>query len=323
MDAAGLVLLGPQRLTPTVKEAVADTAAEAAREGPIATITAGWEEREDEDQELDEHLFGRTLNLELYRRTEDVLARDPELFTALRSRHDDLRRVQALYRLRLGFAMGAARALLERRARDEGDRFLGEAIEDAIETVRVLDREHFLRLVDVHGEFDAAWLPGSRDVVAAHRTELATAIDAAAAVCIAGGHVAILLNRLRLFDLAPLLAQKPLFAWSAGAMALSERVVVFHDSPPQGMGNAEVLEAGLGLFQGVIALPHARRRLRLEDRVRVELFARRFAPTHCVALDEGARLRREGHGWSAGPNTRRLMVTGEVIEMAEIEGEAL
>ncbi len=45
-------------------------------------------------------------------------------------------------------------------------------------------------------------------------------------------------------------------------MVVCETVVLFHDSPPQGAGNAEVLDAGLGLARGVIALPHARRRLR-------------------------------------------------------------
>jgi hypothetical protein len=46
--------------------------------------------------------------------------------------------------------------------------------------------------------------------------------------------VAVLVNRLRLFGLGDLVADKTVFAWSAGAMAVSERVVLFHDDPPQG-----------------------------------------------------------------------------------------
>ena len=134
-------------------------------------------------------------------------------------------------------------------------------------------------------------------------------------MAIAGGHVAVLLNRMRLFDLAPLLAGKLVVAWSAGAMAVSERIVLFHDSPPQGPGNPEVFDAGLGLCTGVLPLPHADRRLRLEDPVRVDLFARRFSPSICAILDPGARWDWDGTGWTAGPGTRRLLRHGRVREM--------
>ena len=43
-------------------------------------------------------------------------------------------------------------------------------------------------------------------------------------------------------------------------------------------------DAGLGLCRGLLALPDARRRLRLEDPARVALLARRFAPDLCAAL---------------------------------------
>ena len=49
-------------------------------------------------------------------------------------------------------------------------------------------------------------------------------------------------------------------------MAISERVVLFHDSPPQGPGAAEVLDAGLGLVGDVVVLPQPEFRLRLDDR---------------------------------------------------------
>jgi hypothetical protein len=98
-------------------------------------------------------------------------------------------------------------------------------------------------------------------------------------------------------------------------MVLSERIVVFHDSPPQGAGNAEVLEAGLGAFQGVLPLPHARRRLQLSDRARVSLFSRRFEPAQCVALDEECRVEWDGSAWSAPSGTRRLTPEGTLVEV--------
>ena len=66
-----LTLLGPQRFTPTLGEAVA----RAGVTGRLASVTAGWQEREAEDLELHEHLGERTENLMLYARSEDVLER--------------------------------------------------------------------------------------------------------------------------------------------------------------------------------------------------------------------------------------------------------
>ena len=53
-------------------------------EGPIAVITAGWQEREGEDEEMDRHLGGRSFDLEIYRRADRVFATDPELREAHR-----------------------------------------------------------------------------------------------------------------------------------------------------------------------------------------------------------------------------------------------
>ena len=93
-------------------------------------------------------------------------------------------------------------------------------------------------------------------------------------------------------------------------MAVSERVILFHDAPPHGPGNAEVLDAGLGLAAGVVPLPHAHRRLRLDDAERVSLMARRFAPASCNALDDGATLVRRDGRWVLAPGVRRLTEDG-------------
>ena len=85
------------------------------------------------------------------------------------------------------------------------------------------------------------------------------------AIVIAGGHVASLLNRLALFDMLALAAGKPIIAWSAGAMVLTERIVLFHDYPPYGSDIAQVLDAGFGLAPGVVVLPDPRRRINLDD----------------------------------------------------------
>jgi hypothetical protein len=135
------------------------------------------------------------------------------------------------------------------------------------------------------------------------------------ALCLAGGHVAILLNRLRMLDVLGVAGEQPVFAWSAGAMAISERIVLFHDNPPQGAGNAEVLEPGLGIARGVVPLPHAKRRLWLDDAQRVALFARRFGPAVCAVLDERTRLDLDGERWRGVPGTLRLTEEGGTAEV--------
>ena len=127
--------------------------------------------------------------------------------------------------------------------------------------------------------------------------------------------MAILLDVLRLFDFPTLLSGRALACWSAGAMALSERVVLFHDSPPQGGGSAEVLETGLALVPGLLPLPHARDRLKLDDAERVALFALRFRPLLCTPFDEGDVALWDGARWRAQNGTRRMSDEGTLVEL--------
>jgi hypothetical protein len=301
------VLLGPQRFDPFVASVLDDLGVD----GPVATVTAGWQEREGENDELREHCRRPTDDLALYRRAEEVFRDDPELFEALRARQDRLRDLQQIYRRRLDAALGSARDLFVR----EGDpTLLDPERSDAVAAVRRLDAHHLERVRATHDEFAAAWRPRERAAVAAQRRDLEVRLRRVGAVLVAGGHVAILLNRLRLFGLLDLAHDLPVVAWSAGAMAMTERIVLFHDSPPQGAGNAEVLDAGLGRCDGIVVLPHASRRLRLDDRTRVSIFALRMAPSISVAFDPGARVDVEDGRWRPGPGTRALHPGGDVRE---------
>jgi hypothetical protein len=309
MHHSRVVLLGPQRLQPTLNQAVASVGAH----GTLATITAGWEERESEDQEMRDHLGGRTVNLRIYERADDVAERDPELAAALRERRDRLRLQHELYRLRLGHALDAARDLL-RREPTNGDADILEAErEAAIEAVRTLDAFHLMRVVDVHAELQDSMRPLERDSVDRHRREIAKILSECGALCVAGGNVVALLHRMRLFDVLGLMHAQPIFAWSAGAMALSERIVLFHDSPPQGQGNAELFEQGLGAYPNLLPLPHARKRLHLHDRHQVALMARRFAPAQVIAFDALTRMDWDGKRWHGQPGTQRLTEKGILV----------
>lgn len=311
---ASLILFGPQRLNPILKPELDGLGLD----GSVAAVTAGWQEREREDEELQRHIERPLLNLRLHSRAEQVFSDDQELFKAHRARQDRLQALQRLYRYRLDFVLEPARELMRRGGDPE---LLDRERDSAIEAIRLLDREHLMRAAEIHQEFEREWHPTRRDSVAVHRDEIYELLQQSSAVLIAGGHVAVLLNRMRLFGLADLVREMPILAWSAGAMALAERVVLFHDSPPQGAGNPEVLDAGLGLYRGLIPLPHARHRLRLEDPVRVSLLARRFAPDTCVPLDEKMCVRRStlglSVGWETGHGALELSASGRVIPLGD------
>lgn len=303
-----IVLLGPQHQQPNVSSALAKWD----QPGPVAVVTCGWQEAEmEEAEELSSHLRRPFIHLKLHQRGDDVFHKDPEFFAAYRQRQNELRQLQELYRIRLAHALAAAWELMRR---DGAEELVAPEREAAIEAVRALDQHHLRRMGEVHARFDAEWRPEEREVVAGHRREIAEQLEEASAVVVAGGHVAVLLYRLLLFNVAPLMEKKPVVAWSAGAMVLAELIVLFHDSPPQGEGNPEVLDNGLGLVRGVIPFPNARSRLRLEDPVRVSLLARRFAPRACAALDDGAELYCHDHQWTARPSTLRLAASGGMVE---------
>ena len=309
MVASPLLVLGPQRLRPTVRPALESIDAAGGR---IAIVTAGWEEREGEDGELVDHLSGDVVNLHLHERAEDVFHHDPDLFEALRYRYDRRRKLRDIYRLRLDHALEAVRELMRMEGHDE---LLEEEREAALEAVRRLDAHHLEHTRELQLAFDQEHRPAERDAVARHRGEIEAVLSDCSVICVAGGHVGILLNRLRLFGLAPRARELTVVAWSAGAMALSDRVVLFHDTPPQGRVNAEVFEEGLGIFPRLVPLPHARHRLLLDDPGRVGLFARRFGPDLCAALDEGSRLDWQDDVWWGKDGTRQLCADGSVVEV--------
>jgi hypothetical protein len=282
-DTRAIVLLGAQRFNPTLGEAVTELGVE----GRIATVTAGWQEREEEDDDLREHLGGRTVNLRLHARAEDVFRKDPELHAAHRERQTLLRNRQDFYRIRLEHALAAQHVIDNRSAPTE---ILEDERRASIQAIRDLDRMHLARCTRDRVAFEEKWRPGERPAVADHRAEIAEIVRSCDAIAIAGGHVASLLNRLRLFNLAERARGKVVFAWCGGAMAISERVVLFHHSPPQGPGAAEVLDAGLGLAGSVVVLPQPEFRLRLGDRERIQVMARRFAPATCLAMPARSRV---------------------------------
>jgi peptidase E len=281
------LLLGPQSPTPNLRSAIDSLPP---FDGPIVAITAGWRDSEGETDDLQAEVGRPVDNLMIYHRAEQVFEQEPALRELKRERQDKLLELQRLYRIRLSPTLTAARKLM--RETDEADLLRVEQ-RAAINQLRSLDRHHLRRIQSIHREFDRRRAELDLPLATAERDAVRRQLAGAGLVLIAGGHVAVLLNRIRLFRLGDLLAEKNLVAWSAGAMALSERIVLFHHHAPQGRRDAELLDAGLGIVRKRVMLPHAQTRLDWSNQRRMALFARRFSPARCCTLDNGSLIRLE------------------------------
>jgi hypothetical protein len=301
-----VTLLGPQRRVAGARTAVA----EIIPDGPVAAVNAGWRERESDTAELNEVLGGRLVNLELHRRWQQLLEADPALAQAEQRLTERLDALRTAYLIRLRHALEAIR-VLQRQVRDA--RALDDATTDALAALRALDNWHLAQGRQARASHRSELALADREVVRHHRAEVARLLRGSAGLVVTGGHVGVLLHVLELFGLADLVAG-PVITWSAGAMALSERVVLFHDHPPRGQRPPEVHAEGLGLYAGVVPFPHARRRLRLDDQERMALLARRLAPARAVLLPDGARLDLE-HG-VLPRQAQRIDAGGQVTSVA-------
>lgn len=302
--APPLLLVGPQGQKPDLGAALK----EAGVTGPVALITAGWQERELEDQALVANLGVPATNLRLHARSEELFAVDRELAQAHAQRQTRLKQMHDVYRIRLDHAFESVKAISVRHLDAQ---LLSEERRVSVKLMRDLDRDHLDRSVGMHAEFENRWRPFARPEVERHRRELARIIEPTQAIVVAGGHVASLLYRLKLFDVLSLAGQRRWVGAAAGAMVLTERIYLYHDFAPHGTGVAEVLDAGLGLVKDLVVLPDARRRLKLEDRPGIARFVQRVAPAICSAMDTGSRIFVE-EGRVKKALDVRLSVDGEI-----------
>lgn len=301
-----VTVLGPQR-RPTVDQVFAGRDPDAL----LATVTAGWQEREPDDGELRQLLGGRTVNLELYARWLDLQERDRELAVAELEHQAVLDELQRLYVVQVDSALRAVYEV----ARRSGDRprTRDAVFADAQDVVRVVDANHLARVRSAHEDFYGVWRLEEREVVVEHREVVRARLQEATGLVVAGGHVGVLLRMLHLFRVGAFVPDR-VVAWSAGAMALTERVVLFHDRAVQGPSHAEVYDDGLGLIPGLVLLPHARRRLVVGDRTRMAVLARRFSPAQCVVLDDGVRVDLGPDG-ALPPGARVISDEGAIVEL--------
>lgn len=300
------LLLGPQRPVRNLGEAIA---AADVPDGPLAVISAGWQEAEADTADVAE-LAGRSLvDLRLYQRAEQLFAADRDLYAAYRERQDRLVGLQRLYRRRLKHLSAAARDMLRI---EDGSEMVAAEQRHAVAQLRALDRHHLNRVEALYDEFRDAHPPETHPSITEHRAAIDEAIGGCSAVLITGGNVVVMMNRMRLFGLKSLLEGRHVIAWSAGAMVLAERIVLFHDRTPQGRREPELLAAGACIVPGYVILPDASRRLRLKDKPRVGLYSRRFAPDTCVVLDSGCSMSLRGVDLAGVNGARRIDHDGRI-----------
>jgi hypothetical protein len=278
-----IALLGPQGSTPDVGTVLRDLGIT----GTVALVRAGYQERENEDAETIAALGVPAINLTLHARGTEVFRESADYTAAYHARQQRLRHMQAFYRTRLERTEDAAKKISVRYVEPE---LLAQEEKVSVDVFRHIDNDHVERCQAVRAAFDQAWPSDRVPALVKHRREIRELMDETTALVIAGGHVASLHNRLQMFDVLANNTNKPIVAWSAGAMVLTDRIVLFHDYPPYGSDIAQVLEPGAGLVSGFVVLPDARRRINLEAKFGIQQFARRMAPATCVAMDHGARL---------------------------------
>ena len=319
-----LHVLGSQRPDPNVPAVLSALPGD----GRVVLISAGWRFEETDAPDALRRMGIQVVHLPLYEWFEVIRQAAPELDAAWKERQQAVLGLKATYRARVKCAIEALGAVNALRA--GGSRVAEEEWQDALADVRRLDERVQARTTEIVQQFPAAERPWEHPAVREHYRVIEFAWNRPKAVMVAGGHVGVLVSRLRFFGVPDLLRAAwrdgaAILAWSAGAMALSERIVLFYDDPPEGEAWPEVMDRGIGLFPGAVFLPHARRRLRLDDAQRVGILANRFGPAPCVGLEMGAHLQWEGGEWvSHGKPGTALWLTGEgaVVgwESRQVEG---
>lgn len=309
---SSLILLGPRGGDLTLWDVVRELEDVGAVSpgGRIAAVTAGWRDREANEGLIDPRLADRIVDLELYRRSDRVAEADAELAREHRASRDRLEALRRAYNVRL-------HGLIEAHARlatlPGNESVLSAERDEALEAIRRLDARHLERVAEIRSEFERRMNPEQRDAVRVQRREVDARLAGTETILLEGGHVANLLSRLRLFGGRTLLEGRAVIGRSAGAMVLTERVILFHDRPPWGRGHPEVLDAGLGIATGIVALPHASDRLALGERTRGARLAARCAPSSCILLDPGRRLDRIGDTWIGENGVQRLDTEGRRV----------
>lgn len=279
IDTKYRLILGPQRPKVYIGRAMREYGMDS---GPVAVVSAGWQEAEGDIDVLGSEISHPMIDLGIYARGNELFEVEPGLHAAYRERQDRLAELQNLYRLRLKQHSIAVRRTLRATGTPA---VIAPERRHAVSQLRALDRHHQRQIDKAHLRFDNQFNSHTNATLAEFTRAIHSKLASVDTVIITGGNLLVLLNRLRLFNLGDVLADKHIVAWSAGAMLLGERVVLFHERMPQGLRDAELIDRGLALLPNVLVMPDATNRLRTGNTLRMSALSRRFAPATCCLLD--------------------------------------
>lgn len=279
-----LVLLGQQREVPRLQSVLESWGIA----GPIGLVSAGWEEDEEDDQWVRDAVDNTVVNSHLYALADDLFQQDPEVIGLLRERQDRLRELREINELQTEHLGAVARELWRRQATHAS---AAASLQQTMEQLRAIDQTYLEAISAAIAEYDHRIAPKERASVLEYREKVLGRLQDCQALLIAGGHVGVLLNRLKLCRLIQHI-QLPMIAWSGGAMALGERVYFYDQFLPHTKREIELSRRGMELFTGVQLFPRANERLRVQDPRELGLLARRLTG-QCLLLDERSEI-----GWS-------------------------
>lgn len=262
-------------------------------QGDLAVISAGWRYDECELQALQSKLGRKIRHIPLYEWFDALGSFEPELSGLHRIRQRRILDYKKVYQINLDTAMESWSSI-QKLYRKDPDTYAKDERE-ACKHVQMVDRNCLKRLAEIKQDFESISTPWLHESALPLYEQIIQTLSRCSGLIITGGHVAILRNRLAFFGLEDLLTNfvldgNHIFAWSAGAMCLTERIVLFHDDPPWGQGRTEILDTGMGLLPKTVFVPNATARLNLKDPKRIERFARRFHPSLSICLESGSHL---------------------------------
>jgi hypothetical protein len=276
--AEPLLLLGEQREQPRFQAVLKRWKIT----GPVGLVSAGWEEDEQDDQWVRDSIRNPIVNSMLYELADEVFARDPEVLTLLRERQDHLRDLRDVYQLQLQHLSAILRGLLRRR---ETQSYVVAPLDLSFAQLRAVDKQYLDSVSEVIRQFDRKIAPKDRPSLVAYRKVVCQRLASCQALLIAGGHVGVLLNRLRLSRVLSHL-RLPTIAWSGGAMALGDTVFFYDHFHPHSGQETELSRHGMRWYQGLQVFPRAEQRLHLHNPVEMALLAGRVACRSLVFSQE-------------------------------------
>lgn len=165
-----------------------------------------------------------------------------------------------------------------------------------VEKLRALD-EHFIAATGLH--YNPTWLRLRRD--------LEERVLSASAIFVFGGHLGALHRCLDFFRLRDVFLEAlrrgtSIFAVSAGALLMCDRIIVYNDFPSEFGPRREfqLFDRGFALVRQLQLFPHCMDRIQTDDESNLAYLARRFQHRTCVGLNEESFLLVEPEADASG-----------------------